>query len=83
MSLYNVDIRNKEKETKKRKTKMFQAIAKDFSGNALLTVLEYSMEEVRLSAYAEFHGWAECYTIEIVNPKTREVLDTIENKKPW
>ena len=58
---------------------MFQAIAKDFSGNALLTVLEYSMQDIMNRAYAEFSGWDACHTIEIVNPKTGEVLDTIEN----
>ena len=58
---------------------IFQAIARDYSGNNLLTVLEYSMEDILNRAYAEFSGWDGCHTIEIINPKTGEVLDTIEN----
>lgn len=58
---------------------IFQAIARDYSGNNLLTVLEYSMEDILNRAFQEFSGWDACHHIDIVNPQTGELIDQIEN----
>ena len=64
---------------RKGKTKMFQAIAKDFSGNNLLTVLENGLDAVRNRAFAEFIGWDAVHVVDIVDLATGEVVDQIEN----
>lgn len=58
---------------------MFQAIARDFEGNNLLTALEYSIEAIRSRAFAEFVGWDACHSIDIVDLSNGTVVDTIDN----
>jgi len=58
---------------------IFQAIAKDFDGNDLLTCIEHSIEDIRNRAFQEFSGWDACHRIDIVNLKTGELIDQIEN----
>ena len=58
---------------------IFQAIARDFEGNNLLTCMEYSIEEIRNRAFQEFSGWDACHRIDILNLVTGELVDQIEN----
>ena len=58
---------------------IFQAIARDFEGNNLLTCIEHSIEDIRNRAFQEFSGWDACHRIDIVNPQTGELIDQIEN----
>ena len=58
---------------------IFQAIARDFEGNNLLTCIEHSIEDIRNRAFQEFSGWDACHRIDIVNLKTGELIDHIEN----
>jgi len=58
---------------------IFQAIARDFEGNNLLTCIAYSLEAIRDRAFQEYVGWDGCHRIDIVNLKTGELIDQIEN----
>ena len=65
---------------------IFQAIARDFDGNNLLTCIEHSIEDIRNRAFQEFSGWDACHRIDIWNLVTGELIDQIENlptKAAW
>lgn len=58
---------------------IFQAIARDFEGNNLLTCIEHSIEDIQNRAFQEFSGWDACHRIEIWNLSSGQMICEIDN----